>query len=56
MALINDWGRGTVSVGLNHSTMALLSEKLPNTCGSTMIYGIELSNFQVAGGAGYLSY
>lgn len=57
VALISsDWGRGTVSVVLNHSTMALLSEKLPNTCGSSMIYGAELSSLQVASEEGYRSY
>lgn len=57
VALISsDWGRGTVSVVLNHSTMALLSEKLPKTCGSSMISAAELSSLQVAGEEGYPSY
>ena len=57
VALISsDRGRGTMSVVLNHSIMALFSEKLPNTCGSSTIYGAELSSLQVAGEEGYPTY
>lgn len=57
VALISsDRERGTMSAVPNHSTMALLSEKLPKTCGSSMISAAELSSLQVAGGEGYPSY
>lgn len=44
-----------MSVVLIRSTAVLLSEKLPNTCGSFMIYGAEFSSLQELGEEGYPS-
>lgn len=45
-----------MSVVLNHSATALLSEKLPNTWGSSIIYCAEPFSLQVAGEKVYPSY
>lgn len=54
-SISNAGGRG-MSVVLNHSATALLSEKLPNTWGSSIIYCAEPFSLQVAGEKVYPSY